>query len=294
MREFDELVGRMAATLVVQRASCRVTAVHLASTNSPAFVAVVARDALASVRGSCRATRWDAHPSWPGTSSARGRPSASVRRGREPTSTGRRPASIAVDRVRRGRHRPRPTRRRSAHRTGRDWDLRDRAAVMFTSGTTGRPEGCRDHPGQLRLRRQGDGRGRGPAADHRQLVVLPLFHANAQYYSFASAIWAGASVALMHTFSASGSSIRRLGTGDARQPVRRADAHDPRPRRRRPSTASRLQHCWYAMNISDDQYERAHRAVRLRPRQLYGMTETIPAVLTDEAIDPVAVERWAS
>ena len=36
------------------------------------------------------------------------------------------------------------------------------------------------------------------------MVVLPLFHANAQYYSFASAIWAGASVALMHTFSASG------------------------------------------------------------------------------------------
>ena len=33
--------------------------------------------------------------------------------------------------------------------------------------------------------------------------MLPLFHANAQFYSFASAIWVGASVALMHTFSAS-------------------------------------------------------------------------------------------
>ena len=31
----------------------------------------------------------------------------------------------------------------------------------------------------------------GLGADDRQLVVLPLFHANAQYYSFASAIWAG-------------------------------------------------------------------------------------------------------
>ena len=36
----------------------------------------------------------------------------------------------------------------------------------------------------------------------RQLVVLPLFHANAQYYSFASAIWVGASVALMLSVSA--------------------------------------------------------------------------------------------
>ena len=40
--------------------------------------------------------------------------------------------------------------------------------------------------------------------DDRQLVVLPLFHANAQYYSFASAIAVGCIVALMHTFSASG------------------------------------------------------------------------------------------
>ena len=41
------------------------------------------------------------------------------------------------------------------------------------------------------------------------------------------------------------------------------------------------------MNISDDQYEVLAGLFGCRPRQLYGMTETIPAVLTDSAADPV-------
>ena len=75
---------------------------------------------------------------------------------------------------------------------------------MFTSGTTGRPKGVEITQANYAFA----GKTMAEAADlhseDRQLVVLPLFHANAQYYSFASAIWAGASVALMHTFSASG------------------------------------------------------------------------------------------
>jgi crotonobetaine/carnitine-CoA ligase len=50
-----------------------------------------------------------------------------------------------------------------------------------------------------------------------------------------------------------------------------------------PVDGVRLQHCWYAMNISDDQYDVLSTIFGCRPRQLYGMTETIPAVLTDEA-----------
>jgi crotonobetaine/carnitine-CoA ligase len=48
----------------------------------------------------------------------------------------------------------------------------------------------------------------------------------------------------------------------------------------------RLRHCWYAQNITADQYETVSDWFGCRPRQLYGMTETIPAVLTDEAGDP--------
>src|SRR6185503_12042097 len=49
----------------------------------------------------------------------------------------------------------------------------------------------------------------------------------------------------------------------------------------------RLENCWCAMNISDDQYETFARLIGCRPRQVYGMTETIPAVLTDKSDHPV-------
>jgi crotonobetaine/carnitine-CoA ligase len=48
-----------------------------------------------------------------------------------------------------------------------------------------------------------------------------------------------------------------------------------------------LRHCWYAQNVSDDQYEALASLFGCRPRQLYGMTETIPAVLSEPAGDPV-------
>jgi crotonobetaine/carnitine-CoA ligase len=120
---------------------------------------------------------------------------------------------------------------------------------------------------------------------HRQLVVLPLFHANAQYYSFASAIWVGASVALMHTFSASqfcAQATRHEATHASlfAAPMRMILA-------RHEGTGTSLVHCWYAMNISDDQHATLTELFGCRPRQLYGMTETIPAVLTDEADHPV-------
>ena len=82
--------------------------------------------------------------------------------------------------------------------------VRQRAAVMFTSGTTGQPKGVELTQANYAFAGMTMAQACGLRPEHRQLVVLPLFHANAQFYSVASAIWAGASVALMHTFSASG------------------------------------------------------------------------------------------
>ena len=90
------------------------------------------------------------------------------------------------------------------------------------------------------------------AAGDRQIVVLPLFHANAQYYSFASAIWVGASVALMHTFSASGflpqcarhaATCASLFSAPNRMILARGEATD--------GVALRL--CRYARHITTDQ-----------------------------------------
>ena len=170
-----------------------------------------------------------------------------------------------------------------------DWpaiDLRDRAAVMFTSGTTGRPKGVEVTQANYAFCGQVMAERAELAPDDRQLVVLPLFHANAQYYSFASSVWAGASVALMPAFSATGflaQAARHRATCASlfAAPMRMILA------RGAPVDGVVLRHCWYAQNIADDQYETLAAWFGCRPRQLYGMTETIPAVLTEPAESPV-------
>ncbi|HEY9329180.1 MAG TPA: AMP-binding protein [Streptomyces sp.] len=163
----------------------------------------------------------------------------------------------------------------------------DRFAVMFTSGTTSEPKGvvltqanyahvATVMANAARLRPY-----------HRWYVTLPLFHANAQYYCFAPAIAVGASVALSASFSASGwvPNARELGVTHASlfaAPVRMILAR----------TASEeqpldLEHVWFAQSLGAEHYERFARLVGTRPRQLYGMTETVAIVSADMGERPV-------
>ena len=164
--------------------------------------------------------------------------------------------------------------------------LRDTAAVMFTSGTTGRPKGVEITQanyafcGKVMAERAGFDPG------SRLLVVLPLFHGNAQYYSFAAAVWCGAAVVLQPSFSASGFCAQAAAGGATAAslfaaPMRMILA------RGAGGPKLNLEHCWYAQNVSDEQYAQLADLFGCLPRQLWGMTETLPASLTNPREAPV-------
>lgn len=170
----------------------------------------------------------------------------------------------------------------------RDAHPEDVLAILYTSGTTSRPKGVMVshaaylHAGavvaeHVRLR-----------PDDRQLIVLPLFHGNAQYYSTMSALVTGASVALAPSFSASrwSAQAERLGATVASlfaAPIRMILAADESDADRRHA----LRLVLFAQNVTEAEVERFQERFGVGLAQLYGMTETV----APPTINPVYGER---
>lgn len=158
----------------------------------------------------------------------------------------------------------------------------DEASILYTSGTTSRPKGVLvTHANYIYL---GEVISKNIALgpNDRNMVTLPLFHANAMYYSFMTTLTAGASAVLMSRFSASrfmkqaarhGATVTSLFAAPMRmilaQPEIPSDRHNV------------LRLVIFAQNITRAQLVEWERRFEAPLMQIYGMTETMGQPLTN-------------
>ncbi len=145
-------------------------------------------------------------------------------------------------------------------------------SILYTSGTTGPPKGAvLSHTAYMAAAsRMAEGLGVGPS--DRILTALPLFHANPQFYAVATALAAGASVALLDGFSAATfmDDAARLGAtgftyvGTILAMLLRAGGGDP---------AHPVRYC-VGGGVPHDRWEELEQRWGMRVHELYGSTET--------------------
>jgi crotonobetaine/carnitine-CoA ligase len=173
---------------------------------------------------------------------------------------------------------------------GASVDSTDELGIIYTSGTTARPKGAIvSHAGYL-FAGEVVSKAICLSPDDRLIVCLPLFHANAQYYSTMGALTARATLILLPRFSASrfvDQCIAHEATVASlfSAPIRMILAQEPRPR----WNSNRLRVVLFAQNLGDTELARWDRHVGAPLLQLYGMTETIGPPL----MNPIWGERRA-
>ncbi|MBI4589111.1 MAG: AMP-binding protein [Candidatus Rokubacteria bacterium] len=152
----------------------------------------------------------------------------------------------------------------------------DEVAMMYTSGTTSRPKGVLIthanylHGGEIMAKAMRVG------PEDRHLIVLPFFHAGAHIHAFVPSLIAGASAAVMESFSASRFWDQAIAYGATlaalfAAPLRMLLNQPERPHDRQ----HRLRLVTYAQNVMPEEFEAWHARFGVRLMQLWGMTESM-------------------
>lgn len=155
-------------------------------------------------------------------------------------------------------------------------DSEDVVSMLYTSGTTSLPKGVLITHANYIYAGELMSKSIRLSPEDRHLIVLPLFHANAQYYSTMSALIVGASIALTERFSASRyfkQAKRMKATVGSlfAAPIRMilGQHYDPEDQK------NDMRLIWYAQMITEAQIKKFEENYNVELLQMYGMTETI-------------------
>ncbi|MDX1514738.1 MAG: AMP-binding protein, partial [Gammaproteobacteria bacterium] len=152
----------------------------------------------------------------------------------------------------------------------------DSVAILYTSGTTARPKGVVVTNANYVYAGETVAKAIRLAPDDRHLVVLPLFHGNAQYYSTMSTMVTGASMALTSRFTASRYFELAIGhrctvASLFAAPIRMILAQSRNPAHR----DNRLRVVIFAQSVTPAQLDEWRDRFDAPLLQLWGMTETM-------------------